>query len=229
MEPSPNTAEGKEFDSPEEEISFLREQVAQKEQELRRVGKEPHQGEIIRDKIESYQYRPPDTVLTEGHRIAPSMAEKVVLELAPEEHDSQMEKLITMLDERGLRNTLSVLEKMHNPHLEDDFHRYLVQYVQKGMHVSGMKERDAMWNATHMTLYEIALPSYTGEKPEQPLKELGNHLQAFDVLGMLGRGKPFEPATIRKPPIQQLTRRKPPRSRAAAASGTCPSQPWVRV
>ncbi|TSC62270.1 MAG: hypothetical protein Greene041614_556 [Parcubacteria group bacterium Greene0416_14] len=175
------------FSSPQEEISFLREQVAQKEKELLDRGREPHRGEIIKNQIEEYKAFPPESILAPVHHMPERHVEKIALDLAPEEHDKQMEELLAVLVEEGLRNTLSVLDKMHNPHLEDDFHRYLVQYVNQGIAVAGMKEGGPEWKATHMTLYEVQLPEHATDEKERTLKELISSMEQF-YSGMLSVG-----------------------------------------
>jgi hypothetical protein len=68
-----------------------------------------------------------------------------------------MKSLIGLLQEKGIKNTLSVVEKMGNPHIEDDFHRFLIQYIKAGYSVPGFSESSAIWKPGHMTLYEITL------------------------------------------------------------------------
>ncbi len=183
METQNDTIE-KKFGSPEEEIAFLREQVARKESELAERGKEPHRGEIIQGHVEAYKETIPEKILTEEHRMLPHHVEKFVLGLVAEEHDKQMEELLTLLIDKGLRNVLSVLEKMHNPHLEDDFHRFLVQYIAQGMLVSDLKEGSPLWKAARMTLYEVQLPDHSSEEKEKTLKEMISSMEQF-FAGML--------------------------------------------
>ncbi len=184
MEPSQDKNLEKKFGSPEEELSFLREEVARKEQELRERGKEPHRGEIIQDRVEAYKNSPTDVLLEESHALPSHAVEKFALDLAPEEHDKQMEELLAILLEKGIRNALAVLDKMNNPHIEDDFHRFLVQYIAKGMTIAGIKENGEIWKATHMTLYEVQLPDHIADEKEKALKEMISSMEQF-YSGML--------------------------------------------
>ncbi len=184
MEPSQTDNLEKKFSSPEEELVFLREEVARKEQELRERGKEPHRGEIIKDKVEAYKNIPVPDLLTEEHALHPQHVEGFALGLAPEEHDTQMEGMLSLLIEKGVRNALAVIDKMDNPHLEDDFHRFLVQYIAKGIDVAGLKEDSETWKAVHMTLYEVQLPDHTADEKEKTLKEMLSSMEQF-YSGML--------------------------------------------
>ena len=47
---------------------------------------------------------------------------------------------------------------MGDAHIEDDFHRFLVEYIKEGFDVSDVKEKSPLWKQLHMTLFEIALP-----------------------------------------------------------------------
>ena len=49
-----------------------------------------------------------------------------MLDLMPEEHDGKMSELVDILQEKGVLNALSVVDKLNNPHIEDDFHRFLI-------------------------------------------------------------------------------------------------------
>jgi hypothetical protein len=92
------------------------------------------------------------------------------------------------METKGIKNALSVLEKMNNAHIEDDFHRFLVAYVLAGMQVAGMGESAPEWKALHMTLYEISLPE--AKEAEDPngmrraLKEVLSSMEQF-YSGML--------------------------------------------
>ena len=48
----------------------------------------------------------------------------IVLNLKPEAHDKKMEELLSILLERGIKNALDIVEKLDDPHIDDDFHRF---------------------------------------------------------------------------------------------------------
>ncbi|MGM0629220.1 MAG: hypothetical protein ACQESA_02235 [Patescibacteria group bacterium] len=65
-------------------------------------------------------------------------------DLALERHDEKVKELLDVMEEKGIRNTLSVVDKMGDLHLEDDLHRALVQWIKAGYPVKGLKEK--FWN-----------------------------------------------------------------------------------
>ncbi len=171
------------FSTPEEEIAFLREQISKKESELRENKIEYHIDQVVQDQISRYKNTLPQDVLNETMQIAAHDIESIVLDLEPERHDKKMEELIGILKEKGIRNSMSVLLGFKDPHLDDDFHRFLVQYVKKGYDGGKIDLNSREFKGLNMTLYEVVLPE---EKEEQkkPLKELISSMEQF-LSGML--------------------------------------------
>lgn len=169
------------FSSPEEEIAFLREEIRKKEETLGRFKEHlPESGaenagervsareEIIREQVQEYKQLPREEMLAPGYRMEPTERGEIVLHLAPETHDRQMGELLGVLTERGIMNALSIVEEMENPHLEDDFHRILVQYLKEAEKTDPeMKNSDRLFQALHMTLFEVTLPPAGKEEAEQ--------------------------------------------------------------
>ncbi|MCI0542726.1 type IV secretion system DNA-binding domain-containing protein, partial [bacterium] len=184
------------FSSPEEEIAYLREKIREKEleqmEEHLRVGvegtgteREPGiREEIIRNQVREYKQFPREEVLEEGYRMEAPEVGEIVLNLSPETHDAQMEELLGILTERGIMNALSVVEEMQNPHLEDDFHRILVQYM-KAVEKDNpdLKSSEWLFRALHMTLFEVTLPSAekgdAGREREKTIAELLGAMEQF--------------------------------------------------
>ena len=63
---------------------------------------------------------------------------------------------------------LSLLEKLNNPHIEDDFHRILVQLLLGDGGFAGITKNKEITRSLKMRLYEVTLPpiDITGEKRE---------------------------------------------------------------
>jgi hypothetical protein len=78
---------------------------------------------------------------------------------------------------------------LNDPHLEDDFHRFLVRYVAAGIPILGGEEKAPRFKALHMTLYEVILSSSQGEEgaPARPLRELVSAMEQF-YSGLLSVG-----------------------------------------
>lgn len=175
--------------SPEEELQYLRAQVEAKERELASLKQDRPRGEIIHERIIHHRQTAAEETLAPSYRLPDKEAHALALNLDPDNNDETIEELKNIMEERGVKNAFSVLEKLNNPHLEDDFHRFLVQYLASGMQVTGMAEGQPAWKALHMTLYEIALPEPEGKEDEQggrikTLKELISAMEQF-YAGML--------------------------------------------
>ena len=176
------------FSSPEEELKFLREQVAMRERELASRGAEVKPEEVISDKIRDYAVMPASHVLVPEYQTPGHSIESLALNLSPEPHDAKMAELLDILKQRGIKNALSVADALNDAHVEDDFHRFLVQYIKKGYEVRGLSNRSELFHNLAMTLYEISLPDIEGsaksDQKEKPLKEILSQMEQF-YAGML--------------------------------------------
>src|SRR5438045_1425839 len=101
------------FNSPEQELAYLREQVAIRERELGARGAEVKKDDIVSDAVRDYSYAPASSVLHESHQIPKSAVEVLALNLAPELHDVKITELASILQEKGIKNALSVAEAMN--------------------------------------------------------------------------------------------------------------------
>src|SRR5262245_11240873 len=140
------------FKTPEEELDFLRTHMAKRESELLQRG----QLERVKDDaalhvIKAYKKVPHEEALHPEHAIEQKDAERIVLRLKPETHDAVMEELLGIVITKGVKNALHVAEKMKNPHIEDDFHRFLVQYFKTGK-APETKEGTPLSKSLHITL-----------------------------------------------------------------------------
>ncbi|MEI8269958.1 MAG: hypothetical protein WCG45_01180, partial [bacterium] len=183
------------FKSPTEELDYLRAHVAKREQELIDKGQFEHAGDnAVKDVISTYKEVPAKDVIVKDNLITKKESEGIVLKLKPEEHDIIMEELLGLVITKGIRNALSVAEEMGNPHVDNDFHRLLVQYIKTGQVVDGFKEGTQLYKALNMTLFEITLPPPTDEADKQKgFKEFISAMEQF-YAGMqsIGEGKDNE-------------------------------------
>lgn len=163
---------GKQFRSPEEEVVFLRAQIAEKERELSPAASSPEQiGElkekIAREKIAEYRAVPVANVLDKNYQLKVNDLETNVVKLGVE-HKEVIDQLLQIMDTKGIKNALTILEKLNNPHIEDDFHRMLVQLLLETGDVPGITREKEIARALKMRLYEVTLPPIdeAGEKRE---------------------------------------------------------------
>jgi hypothetical protein len=179
------------FKTPQEELEFLRAHIAEREKALGEQGKEVNKQELAHNVISEYRKYEPEEVMHKDAVIKKNDAEKLVLRLHPEPHDNKMEEMLGVLLDKGISNTLSIISKMNNPHLDDDFHRFLVQYLYSTHKVPGLKENTPLFKSLDMKLFEITLPDVNdGEHENKSLKELLSSMEQF-YAGMhsIGEGR----------------------------------------
>ena len=175
--------------TPGEEIEALRGQAVERG---RRLGFEsPTQTErerIASQEIIDYSDKPSEQVLDPEFQMKEGEIVEKVYDLSSEQ-DEQRDELIKTLEEKGVKNTLSILEKLNNPHLSDDFHQFLVQYLAEGMTVRGLKTGTPLFKALHMKLFEVTLPDITIDGSERSFASLVAAMEQF-YSGMLSIKEP---------------------------------------
>jgi hypothetical protein len=169
------------FNTPEEELNYLRAKVSSHEKMLAEKGIETPRDEIIKKEIIEHGNRNPKDVLTENYAFKDHEVESIVLDLSPEVHDAKMGDLVNILQEKGILNALSVVDRLSDPHVEDDFHRFLVQYIKAGFRIANTNERDPIFKALKMTLFEVSLPAMNKDETQKNknLKELVSKMEQF--------------------------------------------------
>ena len=121
MEITTPSFESKSLKSPEEELNFLREQLAQKEREVASLKIEKKPEEIHKETINEYKQIQAAQILHKDYVMPVKKAEEIVLQLTPEEHDNKISELLGIMQTQGIKNVLSIIEKMNDPHIQDDF------------------------------------------------------------------------------------------------------------
>jgi hypothetical protein len=146
------------FTSPEEEIAFLREALRSKKETVSST-------EVLKETIASYK------------ETAPSI--EVSLPLTPESHDSIMEDILVIIMDKGIVSALKAVEALHNPHLLDDFHRLIVQYV---IHHGLPKDR-LLKKLLDTVVYEVTIPQNTTEDFKKSIAVMEQFLAAMQYIG----------------------------------------------
>jgi len=165
------------FATPEQEFAYLREQAT-----ARREGTPD---ERARQAIDDYRGVAHAEVLEEHFTMPREEREGIVLNLKPETHDAKMEELLTILLERGVKNALSVVDELYDPHVDDDFHRFLVQYLLASGKIDGLNEKEPLFRGVNMKLYRIAVPRPSTQ--EEKMSEFISRMEQF-YAGMLSVG-----------------------------------------
>lgn len=171
--------------TPEEELAYLRAEVARKEKEVGEAASS-QEARIVHETITEHAAQPSEVVaphmrVEEPEAVARATAILQELSLGPDEN--QVASLQQIAAEKGIRAALLVLEKMDSPHIADDFHRYLVRYVAAGLPIAGSTESEPRYRALRMTLYAVTLPESEGADAapgrSRPLKELVSAMEQF--------------------------------------------------
>ncbi|KKW19195.1 MAG: hypothetical protein UY63_C0018G0016 [Parcubacteria group bacterium GW2011_GWA2_51_10] len=169
------------FKSPEEELQYLRERVREKENELEIPKNRFESDRIAKREIAEYSKTPATEVLHEAVVMPEHETVRHALKLDPEAHDTQMDELLEIVSARGIRNALSVAERLKNPHIEDDLHRMLVRYIAEGLPEKGIPPPERVNRALHMVLFEIH-PQAHGEKDKEQGQKLEQVLSSSEQL-----------------------------------------------
>lgn len=101
----------------------------------------------------------------------------IVLELTPDVNDKDMEELLGILQTRGFDAVMKELDRINNPHLEDDFHRLLIQYKRDGHSIPGLSSDSPYAKALNFVLFEVAITVVEGKG--ESLQEVFNAMQQF--------------------------------------------------
>lgn len=172
------------FKTPEEEIAYLKQEIRNKEQELKEQNIESNKDQIVREEINKYRNTLAQDVISPTLQIQNETLESMALDLKPEEHDTKIDELLKVMNEKGIKNTFSLLQKMHDPHLDDDFHRFLVQYLKHGHSAKGVSLNIEEFKGLDMTLFEVVLPEDNDNQNNKSLKEIISGMEQF-LSGML--------------------------------------------
>ncbi len=166
------------FKSAEEEVAFLRAHVAEQQKQLSESGISKTSEQVADETVRAYKNLDTKDVLHSKQAMSPEEQGQIVLRLAPEAHDRVMEELLGILLDKGVKNALDVVSSMNDPHLDDDFHRFLVQYLQSTGSLPGLKESTPLYRALDSRLFEITLPEVE-EGKKKGMKELLSAMEQF--------------------------------------------------
>ena len=170
------------FKTPEEEVAFLREQLKQKEGQMMAQGMDVKKEDLAKDLIETYKKIPTQEVLHPKAMLPADHVEGIVLKLKSEAHDDTTSELLGVMMQKGIKNALEVVHKMNSPHIEDDFYRFLVQYLAAYHEIPGLKSDTELFKEIDVRLFEVTLPRpETGSAgaPAKGFKELTGLMEQF--------------------------------------------------
>ncbi len=166
------------FLTPDEELAYLRGQVQKMEQKLTNEGSVVERVALARETLQEYKNIPTKEVLHEGLQMADHEHEAIALRLHPEEHDSVMEELIGLVEVKGIKNAMDAVMRLNNPHIEDDFHRFLVQYLLSMHEVKGLEVGTSLYKTLTMKTFQLSLPEQVADD-KRTFKELVGAMEQF--------------------------------------------------
>jgi hypothetical protein len=187
---SPQERGDSRFVNPEQEIAFLRLQIEEKERQLRenlQKNEKEHltsfslekKEDIAQKTLNEYHSIPSHEILTEKYTLSADEISLSALDLPPEEDDETIQELLFLVQEKGIKNTLKVVEELGSPHIEDDFHRTLVQLLLKKQDFAHTQEKNPLYAELTMTLFEITLPDALKEDAQKSIKEIISAMEHF--------------------------------------------------
>ncbi len=186
----------KPFNSPEEEIAYLRERIAERERELHSRGDTADHVDyhtLAKEELREYAEHAPEAVLPVGRRLDPGMRAGIAGRI--ETSLNVVEEVIHVAEEHGIRNVLSAIEKITDSFRMDVVHDALVAHLRVGKKIADFKEGTPAWNVLHMTLFSVSLPEISrDDEKEQDLEIVVSAMeQLYAGLGALARHEGREP------------------------------------
>lgn len=177
------------FSSPKEELEFLRERISKIEQQFesstnKNEAREDIKKEALKNELLDYGKSSPEDIFQKGTVIPERVRDEIVLELRPETHDEKMAELISIAMEKGIINAIDIVKKLEDDHVNDDFHRFLVEYLRSGYSINGIKENLPIFNELNRSLFSIIIPEREDSGEKDNAKSLVAQMQIF-LSGML--------------------------------------------
>lgn len=160
------------FKTPEEEVAFLREQLKL------HTSPEVKKEDVAKNLIDVYKSIPTQEVLHPQAQMPADHVEGIVLKLHPENHDSAIGEILSVMMEKGIKNALDIVKQMNSPHIDDDFYRFLVQYLASYHEIPGLKQNSELFKEIDVRLYEVTLPRPEDNKAKG-FKDLTQLMEQF--------------------------------------------------
>ena len=155
----------------EQELQFLRTQIAEKEKQNPEVSIDQNTKEITQQVLSQKK-----ELYKEDFLHNEKQTEAITLELKPEEHDDTVASLIEIIKKHGVINAVEVIAKLQDAHINDDFHRFLTEYLKEG-YPTYSKETEESLRPLKRILYEVLIP-----KKEQSQENIQEHIHKMYAL-----------------------------------------------
>ena len=174
------------FRTPEEEIDFLRTQLQDKKERAKgfesRFTENDHAHEVVRD----YRETPIEKVIAPEAQMSAGEKHRLIEWLSPRPTDEQIGMLAQVMAEKGIKNAFAMAHDLDNPEIEDDFERFLVQYLVINHDLKNDVSKE-VWKSLHMRLFEIVLPEGVEGQVKQMKEMMGLMEQWYASMQALAR------------------------------------------
>jgi len=122
-----NTSPEKRFFSPQEEITWLRKRLEEKKSIEGGESSPNQQFDAGREVMREIETLPDEA--TGAYRLPSDQLQNHIHQLVDEPHHNQIDELMNIVKEKGVRNALRVARGLKNEHLLDDFHDRLIAEI----------------------------------------------------------------------------------------------------
>jgi hypothetical protein len=167
------------FSNAEEEVRWLRAQLAERAAENRGEALPAAREELAASIVREHAGRQPEDVYRKGALVPEHFREEIVLSLSPEQHDEKMAELVHLVETKGVAHAIDIVSRLNDPHLADDLHRFLVAYIGAGHRAPGAGEGEPMGTLLRRALFELHVPEAASKNGgrEDGLKELVGRME----------------------------------------------------
>lgn len=128
------------FQSPADEIAYLRERIATRERELLGRGSVIDQADhesVARAELRDYGEHAPEAVLHASRIVPENIAAGLAEQMKSARHT--VEEVIHIAEEHGIRNVLTAMERLDDSFLVDCAHDALIAHLRVGKQVAILK------------------------------------------------------------------------------------------
>ncbi len=185
----------KSFSSPSEEVDYLRKKVAEQEKEL--LQRSPQEVDdsayetIAKREIENYTSFTPKMVLDSKYGLKSKDLHNISENI--KSATNPVREIISLIPEKGIKNILTIVEKINDPRLIDDVHRELILYIKNTPQIASLKEGVPPWQILHMILYEVTIPddSEGNHDFSSTIKDMSQLLLGLKTIGEIDKENHF--------------------------------------
>lgn len=158
------------FKTPEEEVAYLRSQIKEKMERSKGFEDRFTEKDHAMETVQQYRAVPLEKAVASSAQMPTGEIHRIHEWLAPRETDEQVQMLIQVMAEKGIKNAFHIAEELNDPEVDDDFERFLVQYLVSGHEIKNDVSKEE-WKALHMRLFEVVLPE-AGASAGKSAKEM---------------------------------------------------------